>query len=364
MNPVRLYVGEHYREPSLYTHVDILFPFWGVAAKDSMPFVKAAVEQHQYSKEDFVLVEHIADADYVLIPYNYDRLQQANPERLAMIVEEAHRAGKPLLIDGSGDIEHPINIPNSVIIRVSQFRYSVKENEIATPFPTQDLLERYKGGVLDVRKKSEVPSVSFTGWAEQSGKAKVKTFLKELPVTLRSLVDAKRGAEHKGILFRARALKALNASNQVKANFTSRSSYSGHVKTMSGSAKDIRKEFVDTLQNSDYALCVRGDANASVRFYEALSLGRIPLFLDTACVLPLEDRIKYREFCVFVDWKDTDRIADLLADFHASVTPERFEDMQRLARKAYEEHLRIDAFSRDLAELLRKRINFYKPQGS
>jgi glycosyltransferase involved in cell wall biosynthesis len=113
---------------------------------------------------------------------------------------------------------------------------------------------------------------------------------------------------------------------------------------------------VDNLVASDYALVVRGDANSSVRFYEALSLGRIPLFLDTACVLPLEAAINYRDFCVFVDWRDIDRIGEKLLEFHRSLAPERFEDMQRKARTAYEEYLRIDAFSKRLATLLRARV--------
>lgn len=354
--PIKLYVGENYKEPKLFTHVELLFPFWGVTAKESMPYVKAAVEAHQYSREDFTLVENIADADYVLMPYHYDRLKQANPERLAMIVEDARKAGKPLLIDGAGDLEFPIPVPNSVLMRVSRYQYDVAENEITVPFPTEDLLVRYKGGTFTQRNKSEIPSVGFTGWAAQSGKAKLKTFLKELPVTLRALIDPKRGAEHKGILFRARALKALDASGRVEARFTSRSTYSGHVNTMSGPATDIRTQFVDALEDCDYALCVRGDANASVRFYEALSLGRIPLFLDTACVLPLEDLINYRDFCVFVDWKDTDRIADILANFHAQLSPERFGYMQQRAREIYETYLRTDSFSKYFALELKKRL--------
>ncbi len=135
-----------------------------------------------------------------------------------------------------------------------------------------------------------------------------------------------------------------------------RSTYSGHVATIAGSVEDTRKRFVDTLLNSDYALCVKGDANSSVRFYEALSLGRIPLFVDTECVLPLKDQIAYRDFCVFVDWRDINRIGDILADFHEKCSPEQFKKMQMKAREAYEKYLRIDAFSSHLAESLKARL--------
>jgi len=354
MEPIKLYAPDTYREPTLFTHTDLMFPFWGITAKESMPYVRAAAVQYQYSKQDFTLVENIEDADFVLVPYHYDRIKNANPDRLARIVNDAREAGKPLLLDGSGDIEYPIDIPNSVIFRVSQYQYSKRENEITIPYIAEDLLESYAGGELQIREKPERPSVGFTGWAGMSLKTRAKTYWKELPIVLAALVDEKRGAERKGILFRERALRALAKSSRIEPHLTKRATYSGHVKTIQGSVVDNRKQFVNNLLGSDYALCVKGDANASVRFYEALALGRIPLFLDTACVLPLEDTIKYRDFCVFVDWRDTDKIADALADFHAQVTPERFIEMQKAARTAYVGYLRMDAFSGRLAAALRK----------
>lgn len=356
MAPIRLYVGPEYREPKLFTHVELLFPFWGIAAKESMPYVRAAATQYQYSKDDFTLVENISECDYVLMPYHIDRLRAVNPGKVDAILKEAHDAGKPIIIDGAGDIEHPIDIPNSVVFRVSQYRYAAKPNEITVPFPAEDLVQSFRGGVVDVRPKSEAPAVGFTGWADLSPVKRAKIFLKELPITLGALIDAKRGAEHKGLLFRERALKALARTPGLTANFTARSTYSGHVATISGSVKSNREQFVENLAESDYALAVRGDANSSVRFYEALSMGRIPLFLDTACVLPLEDSVNYRDFCVFVDWKDTDRIGEKLVEFHRSLTPERFKEMQEKAREAYEKYLRIDAFSHHLADELRRRL--------
>lgn len=356
MSPIKLYAPDEYREPTLFTHTELLFPFWGITAKESMPYVRAANTQYQYSKEDFELVEQIEDADYVHMPYNYERLKAANPERLSRIVEDARNAGKPLLIDGAGDLEYPIPVANAVVMRVSQYRYRALPNEITIPFPAEDLLETYYSGELQLREKPERPSVGFTGWASMTLKNRIKTELKEFPITLAGLADPKRRAERKGLFYRERALKALGNTQGIENHFTARATYSGHVKTISGTVADNRREFVETLAASDYALAVKGDANSSVRFYEALAMGRIPLFLDTACVLPLEHILNYRDFCVFIDWRDTDRIGERLLDFHRSVSPERFREMQQVARAAYREHLRLDAFSKELARMLRERV--------
>ncbi|MBP7741232.1 MAG: exostosin family protein [Candidatus Pacebacteria bacterium] len=360
MNPepqVRLYVGEHYREPKLFTHVELLFPFWGVTAKDSMPYVRSSVLQYQYQKKDFTLVEHISEADYVLLPYNYARLRAVNPKKLAMILEEAHRAGKPIIIDGAGDIERPITVPNSVILRVSQYRYSVQPNEITIPFSAEDLLETYVNSTLPERIKTDTPSIGFTGWADITPLTRAKLFVKELPIYWVSMFDRKRGAEHKGLIFRKRALASLAHTEGIIANITVRASYSGHVKTIQGSVQNNRSEFVKNLLESDYALVVKGDANSSVRFYEALSLGCVPVFIDTACVLPLEDTLTYREFCVFVDWQDVDRVGEKLREFHAAISPEQFKRMRELGRTAYRDFLRKDSFSQYLAANLRKRLS-------
>ncbi|MSU74698.1 hypothetical protein EXS57_02885 [Candidatus Kaiserbacteria bacterium] len=353
MSPIKLYAPDRYREPKLFTHTELLFPFWGITAKESMPYVRAAALQYQYSKKDFALVDAIEEADFVLLPYSYERFKAANPAKVRMIVEEAHRAGKTILIDGAGDLERPINIPNSVVMRVSQYKYSKKTNEITVPFVAEDLLESYVGGALSLREKSERPIVGFTGWAQMSLKTRLKTYWKELPITIASMTDENRGAEHKGILFREKALCTLSRCTRIESRFVTRATYSGHEKTIQGAVADNRTEFIDNLLGADYALCVKGDANASVRFYEALSLGRIPLFLDTACVLPLEDKINYRDFCVFIDWQDVDRIGDILANFHARISSEGFKDMQRKARDAYVSYLRLDKFSVQLAEVLR-----------
>ena len=80
MQPVKLYCPDRYHEEKLYTHTELLFPFWGVAAKESMHYVRAAQMQYQYSAEDFTLVPDIQNADYVLIPYHYRLLMDVNPE--------------------------------------------------------------------------------------------------------------------------------------------------------------------------------------------------------------------------------------------------------------------------------------------
>ena len=47
-----------------------------------------------------------------------------------------------------------------------------------------------------------------------------------------------------------------------------------------------------------------------VRFYETLAIGRIPVLIDTDCVLPLNNEIDWYKHCIIVRNIDLDRIVD------------------------------------------------------
>jgi hypothetical protein len=93
------------------------------------------------------------------------------------------------------------------------------------------------------------------------------------------------------------------------------------------------------MLNTDYMLCIRGAGNFSIRFYEALSAGRIPLLINTRCALPFDDRIDWRRHCVIVEERDLSRAATILADFHASLSFEQFRKLQAENRRLWEEWL-------------------------
>lgn len=355
-NPIKLYVNRSLMIPGM-SHIPLLYPFLGPVVKETVPYVAQAAKQTTLGSRNFVLVDSMDEADFVVIPHPYQYLERFRKGRLREMVREAENGGKPLLIDGSGDIERRIDIPNSVILRISQYRFSVAPNEVTIPVFAEDLLASYCNGTFSPRQKSAVPVVGFAGWGRIRGFTRLRSLTKELPIRLLGLFIPKYRVYEKGVFWRERAIYALRNSSRVRTNFIVRDSYSGHVKTLSGDPERNRREFVKNILDSDYTLIVKGDANAATRFYETLSLGRIPVFIDTACVLPLEDCIDYKEFCVFIDYTDIERAPDILADFHERISPEDFIAMQREARYIFENFLQRERFPVHLAEILRRKIN-------
>lgn len=351
---VRLFVRKELMAPGM-SYSSLLYPFWGPPDKQkAMPYVMNALVMHGFDKNYFELVDAIDGADYVLIPHDYWRLKKKRPDLLRAMIQDAQAHQKPLLIDAASDQSGVVNVPNARVMRINQYRFEPRSYEITMPVSCEDLLEVYQKGTLTLREKHEIPTVGFVGWAELSLKQRLRSLLKELPIRFLGLLDHRYRAKEKGVFWRERVVRAFLSSRAVATNFIIRSSYSGHTETASGELAKIRTEYVDNLVANDYALVVRGDANIATRFYEILSVGRIPVFIDTECMLPLSDRIDYRSFCVFIDHTEVARAPEILAAFHEGLDPQEFKQMQQRARDAYERYLRYDAFSPYLAQELLK----------
>ena len=170
-----------------------------------------------------------------------------------------------------------------------------------------------------MRPKRDVPSVGFCGF--------VGTPLRRLAYRL-----MRRQRKAAGLTLRARLLRGLRRPG-IDARFITRSGY--WAGTMSRFKQDhaaqfpARAEFLRNVLDTDYTLCVRGAGNFSYRLYEVLSAGRIPLFVDTRCVLPFPDHIDWRQHCVWVGQDQISSIGQILINFHRGVSAERFEQMQR-----------------------------------
>lgn len=105
------------------------------------------------------------------------------------------------------------------------------------------------------------------------------------------------------------------------------------------SNEEFRNKFVENIIESDYTLCVRGLGNNSVRFFETLCCGRIPVFVNTDSTLPFDNLIDWKSLCVWVEEKDIDNIAAAVVEFHNNISEEEFLNLQEKLREIWEEYL-------------------------
>jgi hypothetical protein len=76
------------------------------------------------------------------------------------------------------------------------------------------------------------------------------------------------------------------------------------------------KEFQDNIMNSHFTLCNRGTGNFSMRFYQVLSAGRIPILVDSDMVFPFEDQIKWDDVVIRANTED--EVVDLMHHWWAT----------------------------------------------
>jgi glycosyltransferase involved in cell wall biosynthesis len=333
-------------------------PWWGNPYSDSSLFAKEMFDTYSYDTTCYGITEDIPKAEMVFVPYRHNWLLHHDPGLLAECVRVAQESGKALLIDGTGDIEIPLVHPNVYILRYGGYRFLPESNAIHIPLTVDDLLERCQGGKLNLRQKSTgAPVVGFAGWASLTPRQYARTVVKELGIRMRAFMDSRYKTQTKGVLWRKRAIELLRKSSSVRLNLRARTSFSGSSKTAVGNMQQLREEMVETLLASDYGLDVKGDANNSARLFEILSLGRIPIIIDTERNLPFSDIVDYDSFALRINYRDIAELPKRIAEFHSSLSPEKFQTMQKNARQAFLQYFRIDAVMEHLVRELREKIS-------
>ena len=317
-------------------HVVLLYPFWGLIPEPEDDKDAGRFDEYSRLGRDFFhLVSSIAEADAVLLPFEWESNSPTHAKVAFKLAEEAKSKGKKVMIFFNSDSDEDIPIENSIIFRTSFYRSKCKPNEFALPGWSVDFLKQYSDGKLRVRKKGSIPIVGYCGYVDY-----VHTNLVSMLLHGTRLLSFKKFKP--AAYLRGRAVRTLLRDKRIKMNFIYRTRFGGYCD------KDIRLEYATNMQDSDYALVARGGGNFSYRLYEVLSCGRIPVFIDTDCVLPFDEIIDWKRYCIWIDVRDTDSIADKIVQFHEKISGEEFEELQVHIRQLYEEWISPVGFHKNL----------------
>lgn len=229
---------------------------------------------------------------------------------------------------------------NIVFYRMGGFKSQLSENNLGFPVMLSDHFQRiYNTTQIEVRAKQAKPVVGFCGHASFNRIKQFKEILKCVVENLKRFFEKPIRKDFEPLFAsafqRASLLNHFEKSDQISTNFVYRENYRGGAKTDSERGKTTL-EYYDNIKNSDYVLCVRGAGNFSVRLYETLMMGRIPIFVNTDCLLPFENEIDWKQHVVWVEWKDRHKIAQFVAHFHQNVSEEDFKTLQSENRKLWQ----------------------------
>lgn len=293
------------------------------------------------------LVSTIAQADVVLLPFSINHyVNQGRINALRMVSQECHQFSKQAygFVEGDFGIAYP-EFPNITYFRMGGFQTQLSSKNKGFPVALSDHFKRIFGReTISPLSKGELPVVGFCGHATTASVKRFKELVKCIKENLRRffLNPFRKDWEH---LFasayeRATVLKYLEKAPSIKTNFIYRNHYRGGAQS-----EDERNattlEYYNNIAASDYILCVRGAGNFSVRFYETLMMGKIPIFVNTDCLLPFEEHINWKQHMVWVEWSERKNIVDIVSKFHNNLTHEDFKNLQIANRKLWEEQLSV-----------------------
>ena len=339
------YPKSHYSK----AHRGLLFPLL-------KPFIKAEgytdaerVATYGVSEMDFEFTDILQEADLVILTMAWNYYVKTKQEGIAIsFVNECAVLNKKVVAFNAGDFG--VRIPyfkNLIVLRPSGYKSKFTDNEYAFPAFIADPLKKY----FDTDKVFQRPYknkaiIGFCGQANLSRlnaiKEIFKTFLRNIKCYMGFSKEEPQQLLSTSFL-RASVLKALEKSEDVKTNFIFRKKYRAGVTNEKDSHKTTL-EFYNNLKDSDYVVCVRGAGNFSVRFYETLAMGRIPVFINTDCALPFNKQINWKNHVVWVEHKERSQVAQKVKEFHEALSKEDFIDLQLSNRKLWEKQMTLSGF--------------------
>jgi hypothetical protein len=311
------------------------------------------------------------ECDFLLFPINYDAKLNASCFDMIKKLEFLSRLyDKPVVIHHFGnDLTRPdeLKIPfsNALYLSLSLLRSRLQPNHFALPYFIPDCRENYCRGWDIALPNSRRPTVGFCGIAAPIRTSwnltkvfdvlrVVLSYTAELGIDPEALaLNCETNLKH---AFRYRLVKNFAKRREICTDFVfrSRSAFENNDYTNKADDDDFNTVFYRNLFYNIYNICCRGTENYSIRFYETLCMGRIPVLVDSDIVLPFDTKIDYSKHCVFIHKKELHRAAQILLDFHNSKGDDEIKELQLANRQLWEHVLSQKSFYVKLVELIKK----------
>lgn len=342
--------------------VDLLVPFCGQSSKEKNPERNLTIgrfDVYEAEGKDFFELTSLEECDACLLPIRYSQKENdlEFEKAIQAFADLVGASGKKTFVFLGSDIDQfNVKIKNPIIFCNTLYQSKIKSNEFAFTFFFEDFIAKYYQDVLPLRNKTAIPTIGFCGFApplkQKFGLLKSKELLR---LGLNYLGLMKVFPSFSAHSYRVRALLSLSKTNKIKKNFIVRPNFGfggpegalfpGGVKELNA---PFRQQYVENIVNTDYTLCVRGYGNNSMRFFEAMCCGRIPVLLNTDCVLPFDFLIDWKKYCVWVEEDDINRIPEKVLEFHNKLTNEEFKALQTALRNIWNTYFTPQGFYKHL----------------
>lgn len=295
--------------------------------------------------ENFSFADSLEHADIAIFPIDVISFsKEGNEKYFKNWIDEVSKYNIEIWIYAAGDFGFSLNRENIKTFRFGGFHSKMNLNTYIMPaFVNDPYSQIIKNDFFALQKKA-IPNIGFVGNANGSVIKLGKEFVLHLRRNFKNSESGRIEDYHSfypSSYKRYSLLTKMIKNGKFECNFIFRNKYRAKEKN-AGNRKDSTLEFFENIQNNLYVFCLRGTGNFSIRFYEALIMGRIPVLIDTDVRLPFADSINWKNHCLLASEKTF--LKDL-EDFHASKSEDELKAIQIDNRKLMLEKLnRVDYF--------------------
>ena len=349
---MKLYYPKDHYDSSHRRH---LFPLLKPFLKPEAFTDKERIDIYGVSENDFKFSEDINDADVAILTMSWWYYKITDKVKIAIdFIKETNKLNLPVLVlvpsDNGMDIPKDLD---AIVVRAQGYKSKLNSQHFAMPVFISDPLKTYYNTTEISERSFEIkPVIGFCGQANKSKvealKDLVKTSIKNILYYLKVRWQTPHALMAPKFL-RATLVYKMLKDTRVNSNFIIRKKYRAGINA--NDKKNTHKttlEFFDNILNSDYVLCVRGAGNFSVRLYETLAMGRIPIFVNTDCMLPLSDTFAWKGHVVWVEYNERNQIVEKVLLYHSKLNESELNNQFKKNRELWETKLQLKPYFKEL----------------
>lgn len=345
------YPKNHYNKK----HRGELFPLLKAFVKGSLFADIDRIAMYGVSENEYQFVNTIAECDLAILTMSWNYYQRSKQLLLAEnFIKDVEKFNKKVFTHTTGDFG--VAIPyykNCIVVRPNGYVSKLPENHVGIPIFIGDPLKNNKFESKPLFEESiNMPLIGFCG---QTNASLLNAFKEIGRVCYRNLKYYLKLSIHSpqkimsSSYLRGQTLKIIKKSILLNNNFIERKKYRAGVKTSEERAKTTY-EFYKNIYNAMYTVCVRGGGNFSVRLYETLAMGRIPILINTEGFMPLADTINWKNHVVWVEENELNTLPDKILEFHSNSSFKEKEQLMEQNRLLWETHLCFGGYFKILFE--------------
>jgi hypothetical protein len=288
----------------------------------------------------FSLVQNAGTADWILIPvFITELLSQEGRNLIRKTSEIARKLGKPFGLYSNSDFIVDVEVNNVYLFTPGAYQSKPFQIDLPATLPV-DPYKKWIGPRWEASPNSHKPSVGFCGQAT----TQPLKVLKDLYTFSGTKIKNKLGLtlSNPGPVFlpafqRATLLKIFDRDPRFITDFILRNQYKAGAVTSAQNAQ-VERDFFQNINKSLFTVCLRGMGNYSVRFFQTLAMGRIPILIDTDCQIPFKEFNQLDLLIPIIPFEKRNEVADVVYEYFISKTSDELIAIQGKCRDIWMEY--------------------------